>query len=131
MSIRGQERTEGPYTAIEQQGLIRLHRGNALSLRGRGHVCSLGRSLGRSQAGALAVLAGPATDGDVAKRSAFGPVATTVLAEMARLREVVVVVVAEFGVGGVAPGTLQRLPLISLDALVWFLIFGLELLHGF
>lgn len=101
----------------------------------------LGRTLGRSGAGALAALASATADGDVAKRSAFGPVAATVLAEMAGLREVVVVVVAELGVGGVAPGTLDWWLLISpfLGCWVWFLVYrsglklglGLEILHGF
>lgn len=39
----------------------------------------------------------------------MGPVATARLAEVARLREVVVVVVAELGVERIAPGTLQGL----------------------
>ena len=39
-----------------------------------------------------------AADGDIAEDAAFGPVSVAALAEMARLREVVVVVVAELGV---------------------------------
>uniref|UniRef100_A0A8R7QJD1 Uncharacterized protein n=1 Tax=Triticum urartu TaxID=4572 RepID=A0A8R7QJD1_TRIUA len=53
-------------------------------------------------------LAAAAADGDVAERAALGPVAAARLAEVARLGEVVVVVVAELGVGGVAPGATQR-----------------------
>lgn len=41
---------------------------------------------------------GTAADGDVAEEAAFGPVPTAAFAEMARLREVVVVVVTELGV---------------------------------
>ncbi|KAE8699442.1 hypothetical protein F3Y22_tig00110578pilonHSYRG00081 [Hibiscus syriacus] len=52
-----------------------------------------------SGGGASGVLAGTATDGDVTKGAAFGPVTTAVLAEMAGLRQVVVVVVTEFSVG--------------------------------
>lgn len=56
-----------------------------------------------SCAGAFGVLAAATADGDVAERAAVGPVAAARLAEVAGLREIVVVVVAEFGVGGVAP----------------------------
>ena len=49
--------------------------------------------------GAFGVLAGTATDGDVTKGAAFGPVTSAVLAEMAGLRQVVVVVVTEFSGG--------------------------------
>ena len=51
--------------------------------------------------GALGALAGTATDGDVTKGAAFSPVTTAVFAEMAGLRQVVVVVVTEFSVGRV------------------------------
>jgi len=54
-------------------------------------------------AGALGVLAAASADGDVAEGAAVGPVAAAGLAEVARLGVVVVVVVAELGVGGVAP----------------------------
>jgi len=51
----------------------------------------------------------PAADGDVAEDAALGPVAATVFAEVARLGEVVVVVVTELGVEGVAAGALEGL----------------------
>jgi hypothetical protein len=57
---------------------------------------------GGGAAGALGVLAGAAADGDVTEGPTVSPVATAGLAEVAGLREVVVVVVAELGVGGVA-----------------------------
>lgn len=60
-------------------------------------------------AGALGVLAGAAADGDVAEGPAMSPVATAGLAEVAGLREVVVVVVAELGVGRVAARARQLL----------------------
>ncbi len=49
----------------------------------------------------LGVLTGATADGDVTEGPTVGPVATAGLAEVAWLREVVVVVVAELGVGGV------------------------------
>jgi len=55
-------------------------------------------------AGALGVLAAATADGDVAECAAMGPVPATGLAEVARLGVVVVVVVAELGVGGLATG---------------------------
>lgn len=55
----------------------------------------------------LLVLAATAADGDVAQGAAARPVAPARLAEVARLREAVVVVVAEFCVGGVAAGALE------------------------
>ena len=58
--------------------------------------------------------AATAADGDVAEDAAFGPVAAAVLAEVAGLREVVVVVVAELGVHGVAARALQRLLVVLL-----------------
>jgi len=54
-------------------------------------------------------LADAAADGDVAERAAFGPVALAVLAEMAGLGEVVVVEVAELGVGRIATWAYQPL----------------------
>lgn len=65
-------------------------------------------------AGALGILAGTAADGDVSERAAFGPVTAAVLAVMARLGEVVIVVIAEFGVGGFTAGALELLVLRKL-----------------
>ncbi|KAL8251123.1 hypothetical protein R6Q59_034816 [Mikania micrantha] len=53
---------------------------------------------------AFGVLPAATADGYVTEGAAVGPVAAAGLAEMTRLGEVVVVVVAEFGVGGVATG---------------------------
>jgi hypothetical protein len=58
--------------------------------------------------GALVLAAAPA-DGDVAERAPARPVALARLAEVARLRQRVVVVVAELGVGRVAARAPQRL----------------------
>lgn len=52
--------------------------------------------------GAALVLAAATADGDIAEGPAFGPVTAAGLAEVARLSEVVVVVVTKFGVGGIA-----------------------------
>lgn len=65
------------------------------------------RTTGRGDGGggsarALGVLSGPATYRDVAEGSSVSPVAAAGLAEVAGLGEVVVVVVAELGIGGVA-----------------------------
>ena len=60
-------------------------------------------------AGALGVFAAAAADGDVAEGAAVGPVAAAGLAEVAGLGVVVVVVVAELGVGGVAAWARQVL----------------------
>lgn len=54
---------------------------------------------GAGGAGAAGLAAAPA-DGDVAEGAALGPVAAAGLAEVAGLGEAVVVVIAEFGVGG-------------------------------
>jgi hypothetical protein len=59
--------------------------------------------------GVLVLLATSTADGDVSKGPTLGPVATTILAKVAWLQHVVIVVVAEFGVEGVAPGAPQRL----------------------
>jgi hypothetical protein len=59
--------------------------------------------------GGALVLAASSSDGDVAERAALGPVAAARLAEVARLREAVIVVVAELGVRGLAPRALERL----------------------
>jgi hypothetical protein len=71
--------------------------------RGRG-----GRGRRRRRRGALR-LAAAAAHGDVAQDAALGPVPAAALAEVARLRQVVVVVVAELGVGRLAPRALHRL----------------------
>ena len=63
----------------------------------------------RSGARALSVFAGPTADWDVTEGATVSPVATAGLAEVARLREVVVVVVAELGVGGVTAWTWKLL----------------------
>ena len=55
-----------------------------------------------------AVLATAAADGDVAERAAFGPVASAGFAEIAGLRQAVVVVVTEFGVGRSATRAIGR-----------------------
>jgi hypothetical protein len=82
-------------------GVVRAGRG----VRGRGDAAALGvlgplGVLGRGRRGALARAA---ADGDVAEGSALGPVSPAGLAEVARLRRVVVVVVAELGVPRLAP----------------------------
>uniref|UniRef100_A0A0E0H4I5 Uncharacterized protein n=1 Tax=Oryza nivara TaxID=4536 RepID=A0A0E0H4I5_ORYNI len=58
------------------------------------------------------VLARAAADGDVAERAALRPVTPARLAEVARLLEAVVVVVAELGVRRVAPRAVERLLLL-------------------
>jgi len=55
-----------------------------------------------------AVLATAAANGDVAERASFGPVASAGFAEIAGLRQAVVVVVTEFGVGGSATRAIGR-----------------------
>ena len=70
-----------------------------------------GGGRGRRRRGAL-VLAGAAAHGDVPEGSALRPVAAARLAEVAWLLEAVVVVVAELGVGGVAPRAVERLLLL-------------------
>ena len=59
--------------------------------------------------GYFLVLSATTTYGNVSESATFGPVPTASLAEVARLREAVVVVVTEFGVEGVASGTFQSL----------------------
>ena len=61
--------------------------------------CCCRRRVGRRRG----LLAGAASDGDVAQRAALGPVAAAALAEVAWLGGVVVVVVAELGVPRRAP----------------------------
>jgi len=68
---------------------------------------ALGLVVARGGLGA-AVLAAAAADGDVAERAAFGPVASAGFAEIAGLRQAVVVVVTEFGVAGSATRTIGR-----------------------
>lgn len=58
---------------------------------------------GGGGARALGILSAAATDRDVAEGPTVSPVAAAGLAEVTRLREVVVVVVAELGIGGLAP----------------------------
>lgn len=55
----------------------------------------------------LGVLSAAAADGYVAEGAAVSPVPTAGLAEVARLGEVVVVVVAELGVWGIASGAFE------------------------
>lgn len=71
---------------------------------GGGHVAvvlSRGAEYGRGGggAGALGILPATAANGDVAEGAAVGPVSAAGLTEVAGLREVIVVVVAEFCVG--------------------------------
>uniref|UniRef100_A0A0A9E796 Uncharacterized protein n=1 Tax=Arundo donax TaxID=35708 RepID=A0A0A9E796_ARUDO len=81
--------------------------GAAAAALGRGR-----RRRGRGFRGGVALAAAPvlaaAADGHVAERAALGPVPAARLAEVPRLRAAVVVVVAELGVGGVAPRALPR-----------------------
>lgn len=62
----------------------------------------MGDDVGGGGPGALSVLAGATADRDVTEGPAVSPVATAGLAEVTGLGEVVVVIVAELGVGGVA-----------------------------
>ena len=121
MSTRCQKRDE-TSTGIEQS-VVRVegweHNGDGLRLcvsrrgkagfRGTGALGTGSRRGGGGGFGALGALAGATADGNVPKGAAFGPVAAAALAEVARLRDVVVVVVAELGVGGVASGAPQVL----------------------
>lgn len=59
----------------------------------------------RRRPGTLSILAATAADRDVAESATVSPVTPTGFAEVTRLREVVVVVVAELGVGGVTAWT--------------------------
>ena len=70
-------------------------------------VWGIGEFFGERAGRGAFVLAGAAADWDVAEGAAFGPVATACFAEVSGLREAVVVVVAEFGVGGVAARALH------------------------
>lgn len=70
-----------------------------------------GRGGGVRGARALGVLAGPTADGDVTEGPTLSPVTAAGLAEVAWLGEVVVVVVAELGVGRVAAWAWQWLRL--------------------
>jgi len=69
---------------------------------------------GDNAGGSSLGLAAPAADGDVAEGPAFCPVPAAGLAEVAGLGEVVVVVVAELGVGGVASRAPEVLLLLLL-----------------
>ncbi|MFS7974044.1 hypothetical protein Hanom_Chr09g00863821 [Helianthus anomalus] len=68
---------------------------------------------GGGETGTFGVFAAAAADGDVSEGAAVGPVAAAGLAEVTGLGEVVVVVVAEFGVGGVAAGAGEVFGLIG------------------
>ena len=71
-------------------------------LRGRRRDRGLRSWRGGGGRGGAGGFAAGAADGDVAEGAAAGPVAAAGLAEVARLGDAVVVVVAEFGVGGEA-----------------------------
>lgn len=58
------------------------------------------------------VLSTPSSNRDVPKGTPLGPVPPTSLTEVPRLREAVVVVVAELGVGGVTPRALEVLVML-------------------
>ena len=57
----------------------------------------------------LLVLPTTTTNWNVPECTSFGPVPSTGLAKVPRLREAVIIVVTELGVGGVAPRTLEGL----------------------
>ncbi|KAL8241905.1 hypothetical protein R6Q59_012207 [Mikania micrantha] len=61
-----------------------------------------GGVVGGGKTRSFSVLPAATADGDVTESAAVGPVPAAGFAEMTRLGEVIVVVVAEFGVGGVA-----------------------------
>lgn len=61
------------------------------------------------------VLPAPPANRNVPQSSSLGPVPPAVLAEMARLGEAIVVVVAELGVERIAAGTLEYLVRLRLD----------------
>ncbi|KAJ0578063.1 hypothetical protein HanIR_Chr05g0243151 [Helianthus annuus] len=60
-----------------------------------------------------------ATDGDVTEDTAFGPVPAAAFAEVTWLREVVVVVVTEFGVQRLTTWTFQSLWTMAVVVVVW------------
>jgi len=129
---RGLQRGGGRCGREAEVGQLRLHAGDGLGRRhgrargggggggGRGgggggggrrggrRGARAATAAGRLLAGALGVAPAPAADGHVAERAAAGPVAAARLAEVARLRERVVVEVAELGVGGVAARAAER-----------------------
>lgn len=80
---------------------------------------SLGGIVGRNGWFRLGSFRFPATssDGDVTEDAAFSPVASAALAEVSRLGEIIVVIVAKFGVQGIATRTLQSLLVILV--VVW------------
>ena len=84
---------------------------------------------------ALRVLSATVADGDVAESAAFSPVPPAVLAEVTWLREIVVVVVAEFGVSWFTSRTFQVLVFweLGVDLLVcwWVLHFLHSLIPKF
>lgn len=57
----------------------------------------------------LFVFSTSTTDGNVSKCTAFRPIASTCFAEVPGLREAIVVVVTELGVGRIAPRALEGL----------------------
>lgn len=59
-----------------------------------------------------------AADGDVAEDAAFGPVTAAAFTEVARLREVVVIVVAELRVERITTRTLQRLLIVVIIIII-------------
>ena len=113
LAVRGQERAETSADVEHSSVLVRRRNVDSGGLgllsssvwsgrhRRRRHRRRRGR---RRRAfgvgGALGVLAAAATHRNVAESAALGPVAAAVLAEVAGLGEIVVVVVAEFSVGG-------------------------------
>jgi|UniRef100_A0A804N5F7 hypothetical protein len=125
---RGLERGGGRCGREAEVGQLRLHAGDGLGRRhgrarrggggrggggggggrGGGRRGARAATAGGLLAGALGVAPAPAADGHVAERAAAGPVAAARLAEVARLRERVVVKVAELGVGGVAARAAER-----------------------
>ncbi|KAI3416881.1 BSD domain-containing protein [Psidium guajava] len=109
----GGRRCEAGALAAGVRAGFPLHR--RILFRRRRRVRGYGRGLGLG--GALGFPAA-AADGDVAEDAALGPVPPAALAEVAGLGEVVVVVVAEFGVERVAARALQRLVVLVVTVLV-------------
>lgn len=68
---------------------------------------------------ALSVLPRAATDGDISKSAAFSPVPPAIFAEVARLSEVVVVIITEFCVCGFTPWALQLFTFCELWLCIW------------
>uniref|UniRef100_K4A3K7 Uncharacterized protein n=1 Tax=Setaria italica TaxID=4555 RepID=K4A3K7_SETIT len=107
---RGREGRQGPRRRRQgQRGRRRGRRGRGGGCRGRRGSAPPGGARRAAAAPGALVLAAPAADGDVAERAPARPVALARLAEVPRLRQRVVVVVAELGVGRVAARAPQRL----------------------